>query len=101
MNAHDPKQKKVNDRDKFNFRNVYHDSYNDSLGQYLYTGEGQKGDQTFSFGNKGLADAKKMVRKFISFVNTYLDQIISILVKLKFLDLNMIHKRILLVNKGG
>ena len=71
MNAHDPKQKKVNDGDKFNFRNVYHDSYNDSLGQYLYTGEGQKGDQTLSFGNKGLADAKKDGKK-IHFFRQYI-----------------------------
>ena len=55
----------------FNFRNVYHDSYNDSLGQYLYTGEGQKGDQTLSFGNKGLADAKKDGKK-IHFFRQYI-----------------------------
>jgi 5-methylcytosine-specific restriction protein A len=63
MSAHAPR-KDYGLRKKFQFRNVYHDSYNDSLGAYLYTGTGQKGDQTLTKGrNKSLANAKENGQK--------------------------------------
>ena len=63
MSAHAPR-KDYGLRKKFKFRNVYHDSYNDSLGAYLYTGTGQKGDQTLTKGrNKSLANAKENGQK--------------------------------------
>jgi len=58
MSAHTPR-KDYETRERFRFRNVYHDSYNDSLGAFLYTGTGQKGDQSLTGRNKSLANAKE------------------------------------------
>ena len=62
MSAHAPR-KDYGLRERFQFRNVYHDSYNDSLGAYLYTGTGQKGDQSLTGRNKSLANAKQNDQK--------------------------------------
>tara|TARA_B100000029_G_scaffold225539_1_gene223350 strand:- start:546 stop:1478 length:933 start_codon:yes stop_codon:yes gene_type:complete len=67
MNAHDAKKRNKNTSDA---ANIYHDSYNDSLGQYLYTGAGQKGDQTLTGRNLRLAEAKKNGKK-IHFFRQY------------------------------
>ena len=60
MSKKNKKHESISKSGKFNYKNIYHDFYNDATGNYHYTAQGQVGTQTIEKGNnKSLAKSNE------------------------------------------